>query len=133
MSRTRPERRIDYRNFPQPYFDALDVFLARGSWQSPLMEYRKALALRSNLYRFFGFLRNAPRIEAEAVATLGRLGGKVPPEAVGMYDEVAARYTGISSAIKMRVVSAPNERNEAWVVFELDPLVTIESLQKEYT
>ena len=114
MSRARPERRMDYRNFPQPYFDALDVFLARGSWQSPLMEHRKALALRSNLYRFFGFLRNAPRIDAG-------------------YDEVAARYTGISSAIKMRIISAPNERNEAWVVFELDPLVTIESLQKEYT
>lgn len=60
MKRRRPEQRLDYHHFPSEYFTLLTQFQATGHYSFSGLTLRECRALQKDVYRFFGFLRNAP-------------------------------------------------------------------------
>jgi hypothetical protein len=76
------------------------------------MELRQAEGLRTDMYKLFGFLRNAPRIEPG-------------------YDPVATRYAAIATNVKMRVLQDELPEVTWRLHWELNPLVTLTAMQKE--
>lgn len=60
MKRRRPEQRLDYYAFPEEYFAIIEQFRAHGHYSFTGLSLRECRALQRDVYRFFGFLRNAP-------------------------------------------------------------------------
>lgn len=76
MARKRPERRDSYHDFPPSYAELLQKFSKLGSVRLGPMPRKDALALQANIYRFAGFLRNAPPDDAYA-AELSEIAGRM--------------------------------------------------------
>jgi len=55
----RPSRREDYRLFPRHYFELLSRFKLEKEVRIGGFEQKAATSLRRDLYRFFGYIRNA--------------------------------------------------------------------------
>lgn len=66
MKRRRPEQRVDYYAFPEEYFTIIEQFRRDGYYSFTGLTLRECRALQKDVYRFFGFLRNAPAEDAVA-------------------------------------------------------------------